>query len=175
MYPKGHMEIVGVSHSLAMMMMDKPVSKKSDKAEKTQEADDRKKIQELKKRDAEVRRHEQAHLRAASGLEASGPNYTYEIGPDNKRYAVAGEVDIDTSQEKDPQDTIEKAQQIVKAALAPADPSSADRRVAADARRMEREARAELAKQEQESKTIYSASGDKNQLHSSNATIEVFA
>jgi hypothetical protein len=58
---------------------------------------------------------------------------------------VAGEVSIDVSPvANDPQATVNKAMAIRRAALAPADPSGADRRVAARARMMEAEARAEL-------------------------------
>src|SRR5690606_36735775 len=45
----------------------------------------------------------------------------------------------------DPRATMEKAQQIRRAAMAPAEPSPQDRRVAAEAARLEAEARAELA------------------------------
>lgn len=104
-------------------------------------------IEELKKRDREVKQHEEAHKRAAGSLSASMPNYEYEMGPDGKRYAKDGEVTIDISPVPgDPEATINKAQQIKKAALAPANPSAKDRRVAAEAAKMEREARQELLK-----------------------------
>ena len=51
---------------------------------------------------------------------------------------------IDTSKESDPEVTIRKAQQIYRAALAPAEPSSQDRSVASQAKKMEMEARSEL-------------------------------
>lgn len=56
------------------------------------------KVRELKKRDREVRQHEQAHARAA-GPYGGQPQYQYERGPDGKQYAVSGEVKIDTSEE----------------------------------------------------------------------------
>ena len=49
--------------------------------------------------------------------------------------------------EGDPLATIRKMQQVQRAALAPADPSGADRRVAAQARRAEQQARVELTEQ----------------------------
>ena len=56
-----------------------------------------------------------------------------------------GEVSIDTSPiPGDPEATIAKAQQIRRAANAPAEPSPQDRRVAAEASLMEADARAEL-------------------------------
>lgn len=64
-------------------------------------------------------------------------------------YAVAGEVGIDTSAiPGDPQATLRKAQTILRAALAPADPSPQDRQVAAQANAMAQQARLEMATQE---------------------------
>jgi len=93
-------------------------------------------VQELKARDQKVHQHEQAHLAAAGGIATSGANYSYQLGPDGKRYAVGGEVVIDTSPGSTPQQTVARARQIQQAALAPADPSPADRSVAATAARM---------------------------------------
>lgn len=108
-------------------------------------------LTELKRRDAEVRAHEQAHLSAAGGLARGSVNYSYENGPDGKRYAVGGDVSIDTGGVPgDPQATLLKAQQIRRAATAPNDPSSQDRSVAAEASRMEAQARAEISQQARE-------------------------
>ena len=107
-------------------------------------------VEKLKQRDAEVRRHEQAHKTAAGGLATGGPTYQYETGPDGHRYAVGGEVNIDVSPEDDPQKTIQKMQQVRRAALAPAQPSSQDRQVAARAAAEEQKARAELAKDQRD-------------------------
>lgn len=105
-------------------------------------------IRELKQRDREVKAHEQAHLAAASSLARGGPSFKYQRGPDGRQYAVGGEVNIDISEEAgDPDATIEKAQRIRRAALAPANPSAKDRSVASAATRLESEARAELAQQ----------------------------
>lgn len=101
-------------------------------------------VDALKQTDREVRSHEQAHMSAGAGL-VRGSGYDYQVGPDNQRYAVGGEVSIDTSPGRTPEETIAKAQQIRAAALAPADPSTQDRRVAAAASQMEAQARQELA------------------------------
>lgn len=107
-------------------------------------------VRELKQRDAEVKRHEAAHA-AAGGQFAGAPTYTYQRGPDGRQYAVGGEVSIDTSPvQGDPQATIRKAQQIRAAASAPADPSSQDRRVAAQADALRRQAEAELRSETRE-------------------------
>lgn len=102
-------------------------------------------VDKLKARDAEVRQHEQAHLAAAGGLALSGASYTYQRGPNGVNYAIGGEVQIDTSPGSTPQETISRARAVAAAALAPADPSGADRAVAAQAAQMEQQARTELA------------------------------
>ena len=108
--------------------------------------DDQREVRKLKRRDQEVRRHEQAHKAAAGSHAAGGPSFEYTTGPDGKRYAVGGEVNIDTSEiSGDPQATIAKMQQIRRAANAPANPSSQDRAIAAKAAGIERQAQAELA------------------------------
>ena len=79
-------------------------------------------VRALQKRDAEVRRHEQAHA-AVGGAYASAPTYTTQRGPDGKLYAIGGEVMIDTSPIPDnPEATIAKMEIVVRAALAPANP-----------------------------------------------------
>lgn len=104
-------------------------------------------IQQLKEIDRKVRAHEQAHLAVGGDLVRGGATYTYQTGPDEKRYAVGGEVSIDASPGRTPEETVPKAQHIRATALAPADPSPQDRSVAAKASTMEAEARGELAAQ----------------------------
>ncbi|RMF90863.1 MAG: hypothetical protein D6736_06135 [Nitrospinota bacterium] len=102
-------------------------------------------VEELRQRDQEVRAHEQAHLMAAGRYARGGPRFTYQIGPDGKRYAVSGEVPIDVSPVPgDPEATIQKAATIRRAALAPAHPSSADLAIAARAAQMAAQAQQEL-------------------------------
>lgn len=113
--------------------------------------EEKKEVQELKEQDAKVRRHEQAHVMAGGRYIRSRAQFQYVTGPDGKQYAVSGEVQIDTSEvPDDPEATIQKAQTVRRAALAPADPSPQDRRVAAEANRMEFEARMEVAQQRAE-------------------------
>ncbi len=102
-------------------------------------------VRELKNRDREVRSHEQAH-KSAGGAYAGSIHYDYQRGPDHKRYAVGGHVPIDVSEVSgDPGATIRKMDIVRQAALAPAEPSSADRQVAATASKKAAQARAELA------------------------------
>lgn len=104
-------------------------------------------VRELKARDQEVKTHEQAHA-AVGGRYAGAPSYSYELGPDGKQYAVGGEVSIDISPVAgDPQATVQKMQQVRAAALAPAEPSSADRRIASEAAQRQIQAQAELVQQ----------------------------
>ncbi|WP_395338720.1 putative metalloprotease CJM1_0395 family protein [Ningiella sp. W23] len=122
------------------------------KQDKEQQESDDKKIQELKDRDREVRLHEQAHA-AVGGQYAGAPSYDFETGPDGKQYAVGGEVSIDVSEANKPEDTIDKMQVVRAAALAPAEPSPQDFKVAAEAQQKEQAARAEVAKQAVEKDT----------------------
>jgi len=108
-------------------------------------AEELKQLSQLKSRDREVRAHEQAHLSVAGQHAAGGASFTLERGPDGNSYAVGGEVPIDVSSESTPEATIQKMQTIRRAALAPADPSSADRQIAAQASAKEMQARREKA------------------------------
>lgn len=109
---------------------------------------ERARIEELRARDREVRAHERAHLAAAGPHAQGGAQYTFTTGPDRRRYAVGGEVQIDTSPVSgDPAATLNKALQVQRAALAPAEPSAQDRRVAAQASAMAAAARAEMARE----------------------------
>ncbi|MCO7225709.1 putative metalloprotease CJM1_0395 family protein [Pleionea sp. CnH1-48] len=105
-------------------------------------------IRELEQIDRAVREHEAAHARVGGQL-AGSPSFVFKTGPDGARYAVAGEVSIDVSEvPNDPEATIRKLQQVRRAALAPADPSAQDQRVASRAAAGIAEARAELAADE---------------------------
>ncbi|MEM9075067.1 MAG: putative metalloprotease CJM1_0395 family protein [Myxococcota bacterium] len=116
-------------------------------------------VQRLKARDAEVRRHELAHA-AVGGPHAGTPTYTFETGPDGRRYAVGGEVQIDMSEvQGDPEASIAKMQIVVRAALAPAEPSPQDRRVAARAQAKIAHLRMELSQQESENPSGETVSG----------------
>lgn len=110
-------------------------------------------VQQLRQRDQQVRAHEMAHLAAAGAYATSAAQYAYQTGPDGRKYAVGGEVGIDLSSERDPADTIRKMQIVQRAALAPADPSPQDMRVAAMAAQQMMQAQQALQKQRAESTT----------------------
>jgi hypothetical protein len=102
-------------------------------------------VAQLKARDREVRTHEQAHLSAAGAYATGGINYNFQTGPDGQKYAVGGSVGIDTSPVSgDPEATIQKMQVVQRAAMAPAQPSSQDFKVASQAAQLAAQARGEL-------------------------------
>lgn len=103
-------------------------------------------VRELKSNDQKIRTHEQAHV-SAGGPYAGATQLQFTTGPDGKRYAVAGEVQIDISAERDPSATIRKMETVKRAATAPADPSPQDMRVAQQAQAAEIQARQELTDQ----------------------------
>ena len=101
-------------------------------------------LSELQQRDREVKAHELAH-KAVGGRYVTGGSFTYQTGPNGQRYAIGGEVSIDSSAGSTPQETLRKAELIRRAALAPADPSPQDFRVASEASMMAAQARSEIS------------------------------
>lgn len=144
-------ELVGLESTSPSVRPSSNVVSSGDKEQQEQLQQQELEIsRDLAERDREVRAHEQAHA-SIGGQYASAPSYTYERGPDGRMYAVEGEVKIDTSPiPNDPEATLEKAEVIQRAALSVAEPSSADRAVAADARAMAAEARTQILQSEGE-------------------------
>lgn len=105
-------------------------------------------VAQLQARDSEVRAHEAAHIAAGGGIVKGGASFTYQEAPDGRLYAIGGEVPIDASAESTPEATIQKMQQVRSAAMAPANPSATDYKVAANAMMAEMKARQELAAEE---------------------------
>jgi len=129
-------------------------------ASKPASESDLKALSELKQRDTEVRAHEAAHLAAAGGIATSGASFEYQKGSDGVQYAVGGEVHIDTSPVSgDPAATLQKADIIRRAAMAPAQPSGQDMQVAASATAMAAQAQAELLQKNQDNQN-----GNKDRL-----------
>ena len=124
-------------------------------AEEEISPEDKKQIAQLKKQDAEVRRHEQAHMAASGSFGKGAPTFEYKKGPDGKQYAVGGHVEIDTAEvEGDPEATLKKARVIRQAALAPKEPSAQDQKVAREAAQMAQKAERQLQEQKvEETKT----------------------
>ncbi len=109
-------------------------------------AQDQAQIDALQKRDAVVKAHEKAH-QTTGGSYAGAATYTYQQGPDGKKYAIGGEVSVDASPvPNNPKATIAKMQVVERAALAPAQPSSQDQHVAAEAANAITQAQTDAAK-----------------------------
>jgi hypothetical protein len=109
--------------------------------------EEQRQINELQQRDRDVKAHELAH-KSVGGRYVTGGSFTYQTGPDGRRYAIGGEVTLDSSPGGTPRETLSKAELIRRAALAPADPSPQDYRVASQANLMAVEARGEMAAQQ---------------------------
>lgn len=137
-----------------------PGGRQKDSVELSREAEE---IRQMQSRDREVRTHEAAHS-ATGGAYAGSPTYTTKRGPDGKTYATGGEVSIDISAVKgDPQATLKKAEQVRSAALAPAQPSSQDMKVAQKAQAMAAKARTEIALETSDKLNVL-VSGEENKV-----------
>lgn len=116
------------------------------RAQRQQELRDLSVIRNLATTDRRVKAHEQAHA-SVGGVHAGAPSYVYTTGPNGVRYAVGGSVSISTSGVSgNPQATLRKAEQVARAALAPANPSSTDRSIASSAQALASRARFEIAR-----------------------------
>ncbi|MEQ1439758.1 putative metalloprotease CJM1_0395 family protein [Fontimonas sp. SYSU GA230001] len=105
-------------------------------------------LRELQRRDQQVRRHELAHRTVGSPY-TSPARFDYQTGPDGRRYAVGGEVRIDAAPVAgDLEATVAKMRIVIAAALAPVDPSTQDRAVAARAGRELQQATIELRREQ---------------------------
>jgi len=124
---------------------DEKAEKREAELKSTQEQNQENKVvEQLKQIDREVRAHETAHASVGGNL-AGSPQLNFETGPDGRRYAVSGEVSIDTGKvPNNPQATIDKMSQVRQAALAPATPSPQDLKVAAIASQIANQALVEL-------------------------------
>jgi SprA-related family len=156
------------SHSPVILGAKNPESSNSSEKtgnEEIQKAQESKLVAELKKRDTEVRQHELAHA-AVGGAHAGAPQYKFTKGPDGKNYAVEGEVSVNASFSGNAEEKLEKARTIRAAALAPAEPSSQDRQVAAQAARVAMQAQTELVKLKAQEKA-----GDQSLDDQSNSSV----
>lgn len=87
-------------------------------------------IQGLQQAEKSVRVHEQAH-KAVSVDVTSGIMYTHTTSPDNERYITGGEVSITAGTSSKEEEILQILENVRDAALAPADPSPQDLRIAA--------------------------------------------
>lgn len=125
--------------------------------------EERRVVRKLQARDREVRAHESAHQAAGGGLTGAA-SFTFEQGPDGRRYAVGGEVPIDASPVAgDPDATIAKLRTVKRAALAPAEPSATDRSIASSAESGIRHAQVEKQSQVAEERSAKAAENDQGE------------
>lgn len=111
--------------------LDKKASKAStiEKKDDQLSPEERKHVEALKQIERKVTAHERAH-KSVGGQFAGSMSFSYTQGPDGKRYKTGGEVSISIPNEEDPERAIQMLMQVKRAALAPADPSSQDIKVA---------------------------------------------
>ncbi len=77
-------------------------------------------VEDMRRRDSTVRQEEQTQA-AQAGQFAGAPIYEYQVGPDNKRYAVAGEVPVSIPDPSSDPATLERALDVLsQAATSPA-------------------------------------------------------
>ncbi len=83
-------------------------------------------IEQLKKRDSDVRNHEMAHGANPELITIGPTQFDYTIGPDGKAYATGGKVILSTGRAKTDEEALVKAEALKKASMAPGEPSSQD-------------------------------------------------
>ncbi len=108
------------------------------------QAAEEEKVRDLEERDRQVRQREEAHARAAGNLAKGGPRYTYEIGPDGKRYAVEGHTEIQVKSGNTPEERLRNARRAQQAARAGGGMTPQSARVANEAKREAEKAREEI-------------------------------
>ena len=134
-------------------------------------------LQQLRERDREVRAHEAAHVAAGRPYIRGGPSYVFQRGPDGRSYAIGGNVHLDTSVvAENPKATLDKAETVQRAALAPIEPSPQDMRVAANAAQMAAQARIEIAvmRREEQQSQVGDRGESRDTNRSSNAVVPSF-
>ena len=132
---------------------------KLSKDEKLEQPEIKREIEQLKQTEAEVINHEQAHKSVGAGI--TGPiTYTHTTGPDDKRYITGSEVSIDTKIGSTSDETIAILEKVKQAALAPAQPSPQDLRVAATATAQIQQARGEMVTEPLEEEEVPFANED---------------
>lgn len=90
------------------------------------DSDKQRVIEDLKKRDRDVREHESAHASDPRLVKIGSAQYDYTIGPDGKAYATGGRVTLSTGTSRTPEEAIDKAEALKRASMAPGEPSSKD-------------------------------------------------
>ncbi len=107
--------------------------------------EEQKEVKELGKTDRQVRSRELTHRAVAGSYARGSVSFDYVTGPDGKKYAKEGHINIDSRPiHNNPEATIRKARAIRSVELAPTTTSPQNRTVSAEISKIEREARTEL-------------------------------
>jgi hypothetical protein len=101
-------------------------------------------INELTATQKKVIAHEMAHM-AKGGDIAGAASYSYSTGPDGRRYITGGEVPLSIPTTDDKEQMLKELEKVRNAALAPAEPSGQDLKVASEASAQIQKLRGELA------------------------------
>ncbi len=147
--PKSHLifnqksDIIEISPTAKEKLAQENEEKSTDGRNLSRE--EQKEVKELERIDRQVRSRELAH-RAVAGNYARGSVYfDYVTGPDGKKYAEEGHINIDSRPiPNNPEATIRKAQAIRSVELSTTNASPQNRTVSAEISKIEREARTEL-------------------------------
>lgn len=114
-------------------------------AEEELSPEDKVAVAKLAAAEREVIAHERAH-QSAGGAYTGSARFGYTKGPDGKDYVTSGEVSIQAPEIEMSEKGLQVVEQVKRAALAPANPSGQDMRVAAKMEAVAIRIRAELAK-----------------------------
>ena len=107
--------------------------------------EEQKEVKELERIDRQVRSRELTHRAVAGSYARGSVSFDYVTGPDGKKYAKEGHINIDSRPvPNNPEATIRKARAIRSVELSTTNTSPQNRTVSAEIAKIEREARMEL-------------------------------
>lgn len=107
--------------------------------------EEQKEVKELERIDRQVKSRELTHRAVAGNYARGSVSFDYVTGPDGKKYAKEGHINIDSRPvPNNPEATIRKARAIRSVELSTTNTSPQNRTVSAEISKIEREARTEL-------------------------------
>jgi hypothetical protein len=113
--------------------------------------EEQKEVKELERIDRQVKSRELTHRTVVGNYARGNVSFDYVTGPDGKRYAKEGHINIDSRPvPNNPEATIRKARAIRSVELSTTNTSLQDRTVSAEIAKIEREARMELKAEQRE-------------------------
>ncbi len=113
--------------------------------------EEHKEVKELERIDRQVKSRELTHRAVAGSYARGSVSFDYVTGPDGKKYAKEGHINIDSRPvPNNPEATIRKARAIRSVELSTTNTSPQNRNVSAEIAKIEREARMELKTEQRE-------------------------